>query len=74
MFHDHVARDGQAEAGTLAGLLGGEERFEDVLQVGGADAAAIVGDREADRAGRCDGNADGFRRRRGPRPAHCSRA
>ncbi len=35
VFHDHVARDGQAEAGTLAGFLGGEEGFEDVLQVGG---------------------------------------
>ena len=32
MFHDDVVGDGQAEAGTLARLLGGEEGFKDVLQ------------------------------------------
>src|ERR1019366_8535251 len=52
VFHDDVAGNGQAESGTLAGLLGGEEGFEDVFQVGGADAASVIADGEADGAGR----------------------
>ena len=43
LVHDRL-RDGEAEAGALAGLLGGEEGLEDALQIGGIDAGPLVGD------------------------------
>ena len=62
--------DGEAEAGALAGLLGGEEGLEDVLAGVGGDPAAGVGHREGELvagAPRPDGQAAAPRPWRRPR-------
>src|SRR5579863_9641491 len=47
---DDIAGDGQAEAGALAERLGGEELVEDLVEIGGTDAAAVIADRNHHRA------------------------
>src|SRR5439155_15668567 len=41
--HDGFA-DRQSQSGAFADILGGEERIEHLGEVGGGDAAAVVGD------------------------------
>src|SRR5687768_18036381 len=41
---DDAARRGQAEPGSLADVLGGEEGIEDLVAEAGPDAGAVVGD------------------------------
>src|SRR2546430_9231287 len=48
----HLACDGQAEAGRLAGLSGGEKRLEHERQMLPRDAAAAVRNGDRDPAGR----------------------
>ena len=45
---DDAVRDGEAEAGALADLLGREEGVEQLVEVLGRDADAGVGDRDLD--------------------------
>lgn len=53
---DDACGDGESEAGSFAGGLGGEEGFEDVRQGVGRDACAAVGDVDAEeRWGRSGG-------------------
>jgi len=48
VLFDDFGGDGEAEAGALA--LGGEEGFEDAVEVGGADAGAAIDDGEGETA------------------------
>jgi hypothetical protein len=57
---DETVHLGQPQAGALADFLGGVERVEDPLQVGGGDAMAVVGHGDGDLAiGGFDGEGDG---------------
>ena len=44
---DYPVDRGQTKAGALAGVFGGEERLEQVLQRLGRHAGAVVADRQA---------------------------
>src|ERR1039458_6978441 len=51
MFEDHILRHRKAETSALARLLGREERLEQALPAGGADAATVIFYHESNAAG-----------------------
>src|SRR5262245_58873949 len=52
---DDLLRDREAEPGSGVAALGGEEGLEDLLEVLGWNAGAVVLDRDLDRAASIDG-------------------
>ena len=44
VLFDNGINGGESQAGSLAGFLGGEKRFEDAREIPGSDAAAGIGD------------------------------
>src|SRR5437868_10742167 len=49
LLRDDVVADREAEAGALAGWLGGEERLEQLVAVLGRDAGSVVAHLDLDR-------------------------